>query len=131
MFDRLSLLNIIFCFFVKIKKAYEYLEPRVKIFLKKINYKSKNCDNLECNEVIYRIYALTLKRIEGFNSSSSSSENDMKCLLGFLERVSETRFVKAHDDFQLAETSAFLEREVFAKSKRINQIPNKGYKTHI
>lgn len=92
------------------------------VFLKRINYKSKNCDNLECNEVIYRIYALTLKRIVAFNNTSTStstSEANMKSLLEFLERLVEVKYIKVHDDLALEQTAAFLERDVFSRSKRL------------
>lgn len=104
------------------KTSYDYLEKRVSVFLKRISYKSKSCDNLECNEVIYRIYALTLKRIVTFNTN----EESMKRLCAFLESLIECKFVKAHDDLNLEQTATFLEREVFSRSKRIAVIPNKN-----
>ena len=97
------------------------MEKRVSVFLKRISYKSKSCDNLECNEVIYRIYALTLKQIISFNKS----EENMKDLYAFLERLTEVKFIKIHEDFSLDETTKFLLNDIFSRSKRINQIPNK------
>lgn len=107
------------------------MEKRVTVFLKRINYKSKNCDNLECNEVIYRIYALTLKRIVAYNNTNG--EANMKSLLEFLERLVEVKYIKVHDDLALEQTAAFLERDVFSRSKRLSSsggttqtMPNKG-----
>lgn len=101
-------------------KAYEYLEKNISVFLKRINYKSKSCLNLECNEVVYRIYALSLKRLPTLN------EDDLQSLISFLEGFIEFKFVTIHDDFLLNETTAFLESEVFSKSVQLNQMPNKG-----
>ena len=97
------------------------MEKQVSVFLKRISYKSKDCNNLECNEVIYRIYTLTLKRLSSFNTS----EENMRALCEFLERLTEVKFIKVHDDFSLAETSKFLISDIFSRSKRISQIPNK------
>lgn len=91
------------------------------VYLKRISYKSKSCDNLECNEVIYRIYALTLKRLPAFNTS----EESMRTLLTFLESIVQVKFVKAHDDFNVADTEKFLVNQVFAKSKFVHSVPNK------
>lgn len=74
--------------------------------------------------MFYRIYALTLKRLEKLADSKYSEE--VSNLSNFLESLVETRFVKAHNDFDLIEISQFLDEKIFSKSTKIQQLENKG-----
>jgi hypothetical protein len=93
------------------QRSYESLEASGVVHPKRLTYKNKS-SSFESNEVFYRIYALTLKRL-------STSTSDLTSLLAFLERVVNEKFVKIHFDFQLEEISSFLNESVFAKSNQI------------
>ncbi|RNA38515.1 calcineurin-binding cabin-1 isoform X1 [Brachionus plicatilis] len=106
------------------KQAYEILDQNISIYLKKITYKSKSCYNLEANEMFYRIYTLTLKRLEDI-VSKPNCEHELSELSNFLENLVDTRFVKAHNDFDLDEISMFLHENVFSSSQKLNDIEHK------
>ena len=127
------------------KRAYECLERSQAEYLKRITYKTKSYLSVESNEVFYRIYAHTLKRIERLASSPTKNEekeeeqeekgkelrrgNDDQCqpIARFLDDVLATRFVTAHNDLHLSACTAFLHANVFAKSERIARMTKKGF----
>lgn len=74
-------------------------------------------------KVYYRIYGLTLKKLDSLALTSSSDE--LSSLQTFLESVIDTKFVKAHNDFQLEEISPFLTELLTQKFKRMADVSNK------
>ncbi|CAF0778497.1 unnamed protein product [Brachionus calyciflorus] len=106
------------------KQAYESLDKGVTAYLKKITYKTKSCLNLEANEMFYRIYSLTLKRLEEL-AFKSNNENELTQVSNFLETLVETRFVRSHNDFDLDEISVFLQENIFSNSIKLNEIEHK------
>ena len=85
-----------------------------------LTYKNKS-SSFESSEVFYRIYSVTLKRIQYLATDTQGLIH----LLAFLEEITNTKFVKAHNDFQLEELSLFLEKGIFSKSKSLNSLENK------
>ena len=71
------------------------------------------------------MYSLTLKRLENI-AARPNCEQELSELSNFLESLVETRFVKAHNDFDLDEISIFLNENVFSLSKKLNNIQHKG-----
>ena len=73
-------------------------------------------------QIYYRIYGLTLKRLEGVSRESSGDE--MSGLLSLLEAVMDTKFVKCHGDLQLDEVSLFVSELVTERGSAIASVPN-------
>ncbi len=103
------------------KLSYEHLERNGATILKKCTYKSKSCLYIETNEVFYRMYALTLKRIQKI-ALKPNSESQLQRISAFLENLTETSFVKSHEDFELETVSMFLQERIFEKSSRLLNI---------
>lgn len=97
------------------------LERNKPTILKKCTYKSRSCWYVELNEVHYRIYALTLKRIEDIMHDT----DQMRLLSSFLEALTESSFVSAHGDLKLEETTNMMQQFLFDHSQLIETIPNK------
>jgi hypothetical protein len=111
-----------------------YLDKSHACYLKKLTYKTKDHLSVEANEVYYRIYALTLKRltrsVDNLGCFKKSEWNDEKMsieLLEFLKRIMSTKFVRVHNDFQLNEVSSFLHDHVFPKSRRLAQVNHRSF----
>ena len=102
------------------RKSYDYIEESGVVHPKRLTYKNKS-SSFESNEICYRIYVLTLKRISHYLDDAQFLAN----LLVFLQQVVEFKFVQAHNDFNLEEVSAFLETTVFSKSTLIIHSSNR------
>ena len=94
------------------------------IYLKKLSYKSKGHLSVESNEVFYRIYTLTLKRIEHLGLNNKIKE--LNELLVFLEDVIQAKFVQKFNDLQFEEIEKYLYENIFPKSQILNRMPCKG-----
>jgi hypothetical protein len=107
------------------RHSYEYLDKHNADYLKKITYKTKSYNySIESNEIFYRIYTLTLKRIE-LIGLEPNNDDELKALKNFLEKVASSRFVKTHNDNQLEELGSFLENNVFCNSPIVQAMKNK------
>jgi len=102
------------------KRSYDHIEMGGVVHPKRLTYKNKN-SSFESNEIFYRIYALTLKRIQHFAKDTHYLVN----LLVFLKQIVASKFVQVHNDFNLEEVSSFLESSIFAKSQMISQLPDR------
>jgi hypothetical protein len=102
--------------------AYDYLEKCDATILKKCTYRSKSCLYIEINEVVYRMYALTLKRIQRIATRPGGGEAELQRISEFLENLTDTKFVKLHEDFDLENITMFLQENIFNKSKRLLNI---------
>jgi hypothetical protein len=103
-------------------EAAKHLEKNNAIYMKRLTYKTKGTLSVESNEMFYRIYALTLKKLDRLSVRYQMNEISATELINFLEKVIEAKFVKIHNDFQIDEISQFI-RELFAQSsERINKI---------
>ena len=76
------------------RKSYDYIEESGVVHPKRLTYKNKS-SSFESNEICYRIYVLTLKRISHYLDDAQFLAN----LLVFLQQVVEFKFVQAHNDF--------------------------------
>ena len=105
------------------KSSCEHLERNGATILKRCTYRSKSCFYIELNEVFYRIYTLTLKRIEKI-AQHPKNGIELQKISAFLESLTETKFVKMHDDFDFVDISGFLQEKVFNKSQQLTKIEN-------
>ena len=96
------------------------------IYLKKLSYKSKGYFSVESNEVYYRIYTLTLKRVEQLGLTNKAKE--LSELLAFLETIMGSKFVQIFNDLQFDEIKEYLLEQIFAKSQLMQDMPCKGSK---
>ena len=102
------------------KKSFECIENEGVVHPKRLTYKNKS-SSFESSEVFYRIYSVTLKRIQYL----ANNEQELSDLLCFLEEITHTKFVRAHSDFQLEELSQFLETNVFATSQIVASLEHR------
>jgi hypothetical protein len=102
------------------KSSYDHLEVGGVVHPKRLTYKNKS-SSFESNEIFYRIYALTLKRIQHFAKDTQYLAN----LLVFLKQIIASKFVQVHNDLNLEEVSSFLESNIFSKSQMLSQLPDR------